>query len=99
MVLLADEERISAQTALRISLVTEVTKAEDLHARGREIALSIAARSPVPTQGSVRALWEAQSLPREQALANAVKYVQISKAKSAVKQTPPSLKSVPWKLR
>jgi len=44
-------------------------------------------------------LWEAQSLPRAQAVSNAVKYIQISKAKSPVKTAPASLKSVPWRLR
>jgi len=99
MVLLADEERISAQTALRISLVTEITSNEGLWPRAQEIAASIAAREPLPTQGSVRALWEAQSLPRQQAVSNAVKYIQISKSKSPVKTAPVSLKSVPWRLR
>jgi enoyl-CoA hydratase/carnithine racemase len=99
MVLLADEERISAQTALRISLVTEITSNEGLWPRAQEIAASIAAREPLPTQGSVRALWEAQSLPRQQAVSNAVKYIQISKSKSPVKTAPASLKSVPWRLR
>ena len=99
MVLLADEERMSAQTALRISLVTEITTRDQLWPRAQEIAASIAAREPLPTQGSVRALWEAQSLPRQQALSNAVKYIQISKSRSPVKKAPSSLKSVPWRLR
>ena len=99
MVLMADEERISAQTALRISLVTEVTTEESLWSRAAEIATSIASRAPIAVQGSVRALWEAQSLPRAQAISNAVKYIQISKAATPVKQVPKSLKSVPWKLR
>lgn len=99
MVLLADEERISAETALRMSLVTEVVERDSLWARAQELAESIAARDPLPTQGSIRALWEAQSLPRDQAIRNAVKYIQISKSKSPVKQAPASLKSKPWRLR
>jgi enoyl-CoA hydratase/carnithine racemase len=99
MVLLADEERISAPTALRMSLVTEITSREDLWPRAQAIAASIAARDPLPTQGSVRALWEAQSLPRAQAISNAVKYIQISKSKSPVRAAPASLKSKPWTLR
>mgnify|MGYP001029459262 CR=1 FL=1 len=99
MVLLADEERMSAETALRISLVTEITTREELWPRAQAIAESIAAREPLPTQGSVRALWEAQSLPRAQAISNAVKYIQISKSRSPVKQAPRNLKSVPWRLR
>jgi enoyl-CoA hydratase/carnithine racemase len=99
MVLMADQERISAATALRISLVTEVTSPEDLWARADEIAKSVASREPVAVQGSIRALWEAQSLPRQQAINNAVKYIQISKAASPLKPTPSNLKSPKWSLR
>ena len=99
MVLMADEERISAATALRISLVTEITPRAQLWPRAQQLAESIAARAPVPVQGSVRALWEAQSLPRAQAVSNAVKYIQISRAHFPVKAAPESLRSVPWKLR
>lgn len=98
MVLMADDERIGAETALRISLVTEVTKGEDLWARADEIARSIAQRDPIATQGSVKALWEAQSLPREQAVRSAVKFVQVSKAAATV-SIPKSIKANPWKLR
>lgn len=100
MVLLADEERIGAQTALRISLVTEVVERERLWARAQEIAASIAARDPVPTQGSIKALWEAQSIPRDQAIARAVQYVQVSKGAVGVKKAEKSIsQSKPWTLR
>lgn len=99
MVLMADEERIGAATALRISLVTEVTSREALWPRAAAIAASIAARSPVATQGSVRALWEAQSLPRAEAVRNAVKYIQISKAASPIKPVETAAKGIPWTLR
>lgn len=79
MVLLADSERITAQTALRISLVTEVVPLERLWSRARELALLIAARHPVAVQGSIRAIWEAQGMPRPQALANALRYIQVGK--------------------
>lgn len=79
MVLLADSERIGAATALRISLVTEVTTRDRLWTRATELAAMVARRHPVAVQGSVRALWEAQSLPRAQAVSNALKYIQIGK--------------------
>src|ERR1700742_1373184 len=50
MVLLADTERIGAQTALRISLVTEVTPLDTLWTRARELAALIAQRHPVAVQ-------------------------------------------------
>ena len=98
MVLLADSERIGAQTALRISLVTEVTTLDILWSRARELAALIAQRHPVAVQGSIRAIWEAQSLPRAQAVTNALRYIQVGKP-LATDPAPSDLKSKDWKLR
>jgi enoyl-CoA hydratase/carnithine racemase len=98
MVLLADSERIGAQTALRISLVTEVTTLDTLWSRARELAVLIAQRHPVAVQGSIRALWEAQSLPRAQAVTNALRYIQVGKP-LATDPAPSDLKSKDWKIR
>jgi len=77
MTLMGNDERISAATALRINLVTEVTTWEALWPRAAELAAGIAAKHPVAIQGSVRAIWEGLSLPREVAVRNALKYTQI----------------------
>jgi enoyl-CoA hydratase/carnithine racemase len=77
MVLLGNDERITAETAKRISLVTEITSNSALWSRATEIARLIAAKPPAAVQGSVRAFWEAQSLPRAQAVSNALKYTQL----------------------
>jgi enoyl-CoA hydratase/carnithine racemase len=98
MVLLADTERIGAQTALRISLVTEVTPLDTLWTRAHELAALIAQRHPVAVQGSIRAIWEAQSLPRAQAVTNALRYIQIGKP-LATDPSPSDLKSKGWTLR
>jgi enoyl-CoA hydratase/carnithine racemase len=98
MVLLADAERLSAQTALRISLVTEITSLEALWPRARALAEMIAQRHPVAVQGSIRAIWEAQSLPRAQALTNALRYIQVGKP-IATDVHPSTTKSGPWTLR
>jgi enoyl-CoA hydratase/carnithine racemase len=98
MVLLADTERIGAQTALRISLVTEVTSLDTLWTRAHELAALIAQRHPVAVQGSIRAIWEAQSLPRAQAVTNALRYIQIGKP-LATDSSPTDLKSKDWRLR
>jgi enoyl-CoA hydratase/carnithine racemase len=66
--LMGSEERITAETALRIGLVSEVVPVADLHARGLEIASSIASRNPVGIQGTVRAIWESLDLSRSAAL-------------------------------
>jgi enoyl-CoA hydratase/carnithine racemase len=98
MVLLADAERIGAQTALRISLVTEVTSADSLWPRAHELAAMIAKRHPVAVQGSIRAIWEAQSIPRAQALTNALRYIQVGKP-LATDLAPTDLKSNDWTVR
>ena len=98
MVLLADAERLSAQTALRISLVTEITSLEALWPRAHTLAEMIALRHPVAVQGSIRAIWEAQSLPRAQAVTNALRYIQVGKP-IATDVKPSSTRSGPWTLR
>jgi enoyl-CoA hydratase/carnithine racemase len=74
MALMGNDERIGAETALRISLVTEVVKREDLWARAQEVAATIAAKPSVATQGTVRAIWESLDTTRTAGLANGLKY-------------------------
>ena len=74
MVLMGNDERISAETALRISLVTEVTKLEALRPRAHEIAALIAAKPTLAVQGSIRAIWESLDATRSSALQTALKY-------------------------
>ena len=75
--LMGTEERITAATALRIGLVTEVVPRDDLRARARGIADSIAARNPDAIQGTVRAIWESLEMPRAMALQNGMAYTTI----------------------
>lgn len=60
--LLGSEERLTAQTALRIGLVTEIVAEDQLRSRAAELAGEIADRRPQAVQGTVRALWEARDL-------------------------------------
>jgi E-phenylitaconyl-CoA hydratase len=75
--LMGTEERITAETALRIGLTTEIVPYAELHARAHEIAASIAARSPIAIQGSVRAIWESTDMTRSTALQNGMLYTQL----------------------
>ena len=99
MVLLANEERISAETAKRISLVTEVTKPADLWSRAEEIARSICTKHPVPVQGTVRAIWEARSLPHAQAVSNALKYTQLGNPIGTASVDRSKMRTPKWRLR
>ena len=80
MTLLGNDERIGAETALRISLVTEVTPLDRLWARAHELAAKIAAKPSAATQGSVRAIWESLDVGRNIALQMGLKYCQIGNA-------------------
>lgn len=75
--LMGNEERITAHTALRLGLVTEVVDRDALRDRAREIALSIARRNPKAIQGTVRAIWESLDMTRTAALNNGVAYTLI----------------------
>ena len=77
MAVLGNDERIGAQTALRISLVTEVVKLETLWTRAHELAAKIASKPSVATQGTVRAIWESLDVGRSIALQMGLKYTQV----------------------
>jgi enoyl-CoA hydratase/carnithine racemase len=80
MALLGNDERVTAETALRIGLVTEVTPPETLWERADSLAVAIASKPTAATQGTVRALWESFDMPRSSALRNALKYTQLGNA-------------------
>jgi enoyl-CoA hydratase/carnithine racemase len=77
MVLLGNDERISAQTALRMGLVSEVLPLEQLWPHAAELAAIIAAKPSAATQGSLKAIWQSLDMPRSVALATALKYCQV----------------------
>jgi len=68
LTLLGSEERMSAQRALQIGLVTEVVPAGELRDRAGWAAGVIAKAHPVAVQGTLRALWAGRELSRGQAL-------------------------------
>jgi enoyl-CoA hydratase/carnithine racemase len=75
--LMGNEERITAETALRLGLVTEVLERDQLWARASDIAHQIAARRPQAIQGTVRAIWEALDMTRSMAMQNGIAYTHI----------------------
>jgi len=68
MQLLGAHERMSAERALEIGLVSEVCPKEELDDRARWIAETIAARPRDAVQGTVYTAWAAKEFPRSQAL-------------------------------
>jgi E-phenylitaconyl-CoA hydratase len=70
MVLMGRQERISAQRALEIHLVTEVVPFERLLPRAREIAEALCQNSLATMMASKRALWESLEYNLEGGLQN-----------------------------
>jgi enoyl-CoA hydratase/carnithine racemase len=75
--LMGNDERVSAQTALRIGLVSEVVSPDRLWARAHEIATAIAAKPPSATQGTVKAIWESLDKPYRAALEQNLIYTRL----------------------
>jgi E-phenylitaconyl-CoA hydratase len=78
--LLGSEERITAQTALRIGLVTEVVADDQLRSRAAQLAGEIAVRRPEGIQGTVRAMWEARDMAPSIAVRHGMSYTHIGNA-------------------
>ncbi|HUP75737.1 MAG TPA: enoyl-CoA hydratase/isomerase family protein [Acidimicrobiales bacterium] len=72
-----NDERVSAATALRISLVTEVVERPRLWDRAHEIARAIAQKPTAATQGTVRAIWESLDKPYRAAVEQGLAYTRI----------------------
>jgi enoyl-CoA hydratase/carnithine racemase len=93
MALSGNDERVSAATALRIGLVTEVVSRSDLWARAHEIAAGIAAKPTAATQGTVRAIWESLDRPYRAAMEQGLIYTRLGNplgmAEVAAEHDPP----------
>jgi (E)-benzylidenesuccinyl-CoA hydratase len=87
--LMGNEERITADTALRLGLVTEIVPSDELRARARDIAESIAARNPKAIQGTVRAIWESLDMTRTIAIHNGLAYTHIGNQPRWAPDSPP----------
>ena len=72
-----NDERVGAETALRIGLVSEVVERERLWPRAHEIAAAIAAKPTAATQGTVRAIWESLDRPYRAALEQGLIYTRL----------------------
>jgi enoyl-CoA hydratase/carnithine racemase len=75
--LMGNDERVGADTALRIGLVSEVVSPEHLWGRAHAIAAAIAAQPPSATQGNVKAIWESLDKPYRAALEQGLIYTRL----------------------
>jgi len=77
MALVGNDERVGAETALRIGLVTEIVAREALWQRAHAIAAEIASRPTAATQGTVRAIWESLDRPYRAAMEQGLIYTRL----------------------
>ncbi|WP_433477010.1 enoyl-CoA hydratase/isomerase family protein [Spirillospora sp. CA-142024] len=77
MSLTGTAERITARRAYEIGLVSEVVPGAELHAAADRVATVIASHPPAAVQGTVRAVWAARDMSRQQALAVAPSLVNL----------------------
>jgi len=102
LTLLGSEERMSAQRALQIGLVTEVVPSDELRPRAQWAAGVIAKAHPVAVQGTLRALWAGRELSRGQALGLGWAFVGLGNDPEALAEGQARFASgqrVDWRLR
>ena len=80
--LLSNAERLSAQAALRIGLVTEVTTRDELWTRADALARVIAAYDTLAVQGTLKAVWESLDPGRRAGLERASLYCDVARGAS-----------------
>jgi len=92
MALLGNDERIAAETALRLGIVTEVVEPAALWDRAHELAALIAAKPTAATQGTVRAIWESLDRPYRAAMEQGLLYTRVGNpiGMAEVAETPPA---------
>jgi len=100
--LLGNYERLSAQRAYEIGLVSEVVAKEQLHDAVARSANAIASQPPLAIQGTVRAIWAARELGQRQALRLGYSYVAMGTDQDSIAEGQKlfeSGKRIDWKLR
>ena len=100
--LLGNYERLSAQRAHEIGLVSEVVPKKQLHDAVARAANTIASQPPLAIQGTVRAIWAARELGHRQALRFGYSYVAMGTDQDSIAAGQKLFESgtrIDWKLR
>jgi enoyl-CoA hydratase/carnithine racemase len=93
------DERISAQRALQIGLVSEVVPRDQLSTRAAEIAGIIAAKPPAAIQGTVKAIWDSLDMTRNGALGMGLVYTQLANPIGRAEVDRAAFSQPEWRLR
>jgi enoyl-CoA hydratase/carnithine racemase len=94
-----NDERVCAETALRIRLVSEVVERDQLWPRAHEIAAGIASKPTAATQGTVRAIWESLDRPYRAAMDQGLLYTRVGNPIGMAEVRGKSLVSRPPRIR
>jgi enoyl-CoA hydratase/carnithine racemase len=100
--LLGNHERMSAERAFQIGLVSEVCPLTELPDRAAWIAEAIASAPPLAIQGTLRAIWAGQEHSWKQALDLAYAYVEMGTDQDSIAEGQrffESGKRIEWRLR
>jgi enoyl-CoA hydratase/carnithine racemase len=100
--LMGAHERMSAERAREIGLVTEVVPLAELRERAAYVAQVIADSPPLVVQGTLRALWTALEVSRSQAVELMSLYTRVGSDAAAFKAGQDRFASgqrVEWQLR
>ncbi|UGQ12503.1 enoyl-CoA hydratase/isomerase family protein [Yinghuangia sp. ASG 101] len=97
--LMGNDERVAADTALRIGLVTEVVERARLWERAHEIAAGIAGKPGAATQGTVRAIWESLDRPYRAAMEQSLIYTRLGNPVGMAEAEADPAPRKPWRLR
>ena len=99
--LLGANERMSATRAHQLGLVSEVAPADELMERALWVADAIAAAPVLAVQGTLKAIWMANELPRSAALAQISSLISLGTQFENIRQGQETYKSErpQWRLR
>jgi enoyl-CoA hydratase/carnithine racemase len=100
--LLGNYERMSAQRAYQIGMVSEVVPGAELLAHTRDLAAKIASQPRLAIEGTVRAIWSTREMPQREAVRLGYAYVAMGTNQDSIaegQQLFASGKRVEWKLR
>ena len=102
MTLLGNHERLSAERAHEVGLVSEVVASAELHAAAQWAADAIASAPPLAIEGTVRAIWAGLEHSRGQALDLGYAFIGLGTSAESIRQGQEffaSGKRIDWKLR
>jgi enoyl-CoA hydratase/carnithine racemase len=100
--LLGNYERMSAQRAFQVGMVTEVVPGEQLQPRVQELATIIASQPKLAIEGTVRAIWSTREMPQREAARLGYAYVAMGTSQESIAEGQKmfaSGKRVEWKKR